>query len=91
MGLKTLTPDHRDLQLISIRVSINHSLNDGQRAEEIRSRWMDLDCFLVQLRKSNEFRLWVIYSTEREKEWARECLERLLPETTKRGIVELKS
>lgn len=89
MALKTLTPDHRDLQQISICVPVGDSACDGRRAKKIRRRWVDLDRFLVQLWESNTFHTRIIDKTKGEEEGARKRLEVLLPEMTKRGIVEL--
>lgn len=88
MALKTLTSGHRDLQDISICLPDEDSVNDGQRAGEIQSWWMDIDRFLVRLWELNAFRAWVIYRTGVEQE-ARELVEMLLPEMMKKGAVEL--
>lgn len=85
MALKTLTSNHRDLQQISIHVFVG----GGERAVEIHRRWMDLDCFLAQLWEVNSFHTRVIYNTNGKEEEACECLERLFPKMTKRGIIQV--
>lgn len=91
MGLKTLTPDHRDLRQISFYIPVDDPASDGERAEEIHRQWVDLDRLLVRLWELNRFHTRVIHSARGKEGGVRERLERLLPEMTKRGIVELKS
>ena len=91
---KTLTSEHKDLRWISIYMGFRgqvdiHQLQQRDQAE-ISRRWRDLDHTLVQLWESNKTATRIIYITAGDgKTRAREYAEQLLPEITRRGIVEL--
>ena len=88
--LKTLTSEHKDLRLISIYIRIRGHVGVQRKTQpEISSRWRDLDHTLVQLWESSMIATRVVYTAGKEETGAREYVERLLPEMTKRGIVEL--
>jgi len=88
MALKTITPKHRD-----IRVSLHIPIYPGHVAyspeDEVGRQWVDLDHALIRLWESHGVRTRVVYSSGDEKEEAREYIGELLPEVTRRGIVEL--
>ena len=83
--LKTLTSEHKDLQLISICISIY----EYEIETETHILWVDLDHALVQLWESKAITIRVTYNTDEDEAEAREFVEQLLPEVTRRGIVEL--
>lgn len=85
LGLKTLTPEHKDLQLISIYIKIPEY---GIETEAL-SLWVDLDHTLVQLWESKAITIRVTYDVDNEKTEGRKFVEQLLPEVARRGIVEL--
>ena len=96
MALKTITPEHRDLGRISIylpprltfwNIGVDIRLSFG---EETSRGWSDLDHLLVQFWEAYSIRPRVGCVRKREKgQNAEYCIGRLLPETTKRGIVDL--
>ncbi|KAF9789289.1 hypothetical protein BJ322DRAFT_1177224, partial [Thelephora terrestris] len=88
MALKTLIADYRDFQEITICLPDDDSVDGRRQTEEVHGQWMDLDRFLAHLWKPDAFRVWLIYRTRGEGE-ACELAEWLLPEMTKKGIVEL--
>ena len=91
--LKTITSRHRDLREVLIEV---HALSDptvwptdaADVEDEIWEEWEDLDRTLVQLWESHAVRAKIKYYSGKREE-SREFMEDLLPEVTKRGIVEL--
>jgi hypothetical protein len=89
MTLETITPEHRDLQQISIHT--HFILSPEQQVKEAIRLWSDLDRALVQLWESHSIRVKVVYP--RFPEWSvattKVLLGRLFPEMTKRGIVNL--
>jgi len=88
--LKTLTPNHKDLWRISIHMVIREHANLQQIfGIDICDSWADLDHTLIQLWESNAVTTRVTYATGGDKTEARKFVEQLLPEMTRRGIVEL--
>ena len=93
--LKTITPQHRDLQQIAIYPDIwDH--DDGAGFEQIiyttpGAQWLDVDRLLVQFWDSRSIRSKVMYLpvVENEKMEIKDRAGRLLPELTKRGIIDL--
>jgi hypothetical protein len=91
-ALRTITPKHRDLRQIRIDVSFNVVLlgagaNVPQAIGEANYRqWLDLDRFLVQFWESHSIRPKFTSTTERDM---RKRFRRLLPEITKRGIIDI--
>jgi len=96
VALKTITPDHRDLRQISIylpsfltsfRVGVDIRRSIGQATSR---GWSDLDHLLVQFWESCSVRPRI--GCEKEGEQYRRsteyCIGSLLPEITKRGIVD---
>ena len=91
MALQTITHKNRDFQL---RIHIPSYLapartdsNFGQTiGEENREQWLDLDRLLVQLWESRSIRPKVKSMTDRD---VRDYVGHLLPEITKRGIIDL--
>ena len=86
--LKTITPKHRDLRQITIRIPYYLTLTDAKQTigEAICGQWSDLDCLLVLLWESRSVRLKVVCAVVRGIEV---CIGLLLPEATKREIVDL--
>ena len=94
VALQTITPKHRDLHQISIYVPYSLILigsDDNARlafGEEVFGQWLDLDRLLVQLRESCSLHPRVVCA---ELTWEtrglRDCIECLLPETAKRGMI----
>ena len=100
MTLNTITSNHRDLQQVSIRlapdlacITPEYYAIVEQRIENAipGARWLDLDRLLVNLWESRATRIKVMYHqpeltrAKAMKDWAMH----LLPELTKRGIVDL--
>ena len=97
MALQTVTSEHRDLQRISFHVPYQYTL-DGLGAnirqglgEVWYGQWLDLDRLLVQFWESRSIRPKITYNCEsqEEKKEAIDCVSCLLPEITKRGIIDL--
>ena len=89
MALQTITPNHRDLQQITIWLSYSLTTNVGanfRRAigEVYCGQWVDLDHLLIQLWESCLIRPKVIVATR-----GADCVRHLLQEVTKRGIIDL--
>ena len=83
-ALQTITPEHRNLRQISISV-----LDAWQTAgDAICGQWLSLDRLLVQLLESRSIHPNVVLGGM-QGTGKRYCIERLLPELTKRGLVEL--
>ena len=97
MALRTITPNHRNLRQIFIGIPYalsRHGVGANIRqtlGETIYERWLDLDHLFIQLWESNSIRPGVRYSctSESEKKETVDCVSCLLPEATKRGIVDL--
>jgi hypothetical protein len=86
-------PEHRDLQNISIYIypSFDSSADDSVDpkmavGEEVYKQWMDLDDLLVQLWESHAVPTKLI--AERKAGWVYRVVTGLLPEITKRGIIQ---
>jgi len=94
-AIRTITPEHRDLQQITVYVPYslsisNHDTNTPQTLQATSMQWSDLDHLLVQLWESRSIRPRVGCSWSRgEGEHTDDCIAYLFPEITKRGIVEL--
>ena len=95
VALQTITPEHRDLRRISIRVS--HCLTvfevdaDGQRSigEAISRQWWDLDHRLVQFWDSRSIRPRVVCTRPGGRVGDAETrIGCLLPEMAKRGVID---
>ena len=96
-ALQTVTSEHRDLQGISIHVSYQYTLggpgaNIRQDLGEVTyGQWLDLDRLLVQFWESRSIRPKITYNhrSQDERREAIDCVSCLLPEITKRGIIDL--
>ena len=97
MVLQTITPEHRDLSQISIYVSdyvasvvVNADVKKTI-GEALFGQWLDLDRLLVQLWESRSIRPKVIREAVVEGGlWSmKDCIGSLLPEMTKRGMIDL--
>ena len=96
MALRTIKPEQRSFPQISIhvpqylacvRVDADIETTIG---ETNLGQWFDLDRLLVQLRESHSIRSKVIRTVLRgEKQDMKDCIGCLLPEMTKRGMVDL--
>ena len=93
MELRTITPGHRELRKIAIRVHLATGSTDPDLRhtiqEEILGQWSELDHVLAQLWESHSIRSKIICfspptSTENN---AKECVGWLLPTVTRRGIL----
>ena len=94
-ALQTITPEHRDLRQISIylpfqltfyKIDANIKRSFGEAASR---SWSSLDHLLVQFWELRSIRPRVGCATQGEKGQNTEyCIRCLLPETTKRGIVD---
>jgi hypothetical protein len=91
-ALQTITPQHRDLQHLIIDILHNYSFADlGDNDEEavgelVHGQWPDLDRLLIQFWGSHSIRPKVVFTAGHGVE---DSIESLLPEITKRGIVEV--
>ena len=93
MALQTITPEHRDLQRISIHMPYYLTLlgvGVGKFLGEATCReWSDLDRLLVQFWESRSIRPRVGCVRLGQKQQSTEyCIGCLLPEITKRGIFD---
>ena len=91
---RTITPNHGHVQKITIYVLYRKSLSDGNPdtrqafGERIFGHWMELDKILAQLCESRSIRPEVLYFPSGGTEEAIiECMGRLLPEITRRGMI----
>ena len=95
--LRTITSNRRDLQGVSIRVAYEY---DGFGAgaiirqtigEIVYGHWLDPDRPLIQFWESRSIRPKITYShtSQGEMEEVIDCVSSLLPEVTKRGVVDL--
>jgi len=96
MALQTITPEHRDLQQITIRIPYRHGPparvpeNLREAAEEDGYRqWMDLDSLLVQLSESRAIRTKVMHGVRNSGRNLEMCehIESLLPGIAERGTI----
>jgi hypothetical protein len=91
-ALHTITSEHRDLREISIRLPYCLTLD---RASTIRQAiagagsdlWLNLDCLLVQFWESHSIRPMIVYTANTGI--TRDHIECLLPEITKRGVIDI--
>ena len=94
-ALRTITPKHRDLRQISIHVSYDPTTagagaNVWQTIGPIREQWLVLDRLLVQFWESRSIRPRATCATWTGGEQdTKDCVRCLLPETTRRGMVEI--
>ena len=93
LAIQTITPKHRDLRQICIHFPYNQAFAGGSANVEqtiggaICDEWLALDCAFVQLWESRSIRLEFTYiGLGKEKEMS-ESIDCLLPETTKRRII----
>ena len=95
MALQTITPEHRDLRQISIYMpyylTFSNIGTDIRQSigEVVSSQWSDLDRLLVQFWQLRSIRPKLGSVGLAEKGQNTEyCIECLLPEISKRGIVD---
>jgi len=95
-ALQTITIEQRDLQHISIYAPSRFTHIDPKAnvretiGGEISEQWLDLDRLLAQFWESRSIRPKVVCTTqERGNKNTRCCIGCLLPEVTKRGIIDL--
>ena len=94
-ALQTITPKHQDLQQITIHIpyylTVAKVFADVRRAigEAGYGQWLELDRLFVQVWESRSIRPKAVVCAMqvKEKEDMRDCIGRLLPETTKGGII----
>jgi hypothetical protein len=92
LPLQTITPTHRDFRHFTIRIPghllLPRFLVNIKQAigEAVFGQWLDFDRFLVQLWKSCSVRPRVMYTAQRG---VADCIGCLLPEVTKRGILNI--
>jgi len=95
MALQTITPEHRDLRQITIQVPKSLTFNAGTGGggiieEAIRGQWLDLDRLLVQFVESSSIRPSVTQTISKGSRGdAKDHIGCLLPELTKKGIIDL--
>lgn len=95
MELQSLTPKHHDLQQISIELPYNMTFavsgaNIVQTiSDENYGQWLDLDRILVRFWESHSIRPVMKYPRPKPMQSMRVCIESLLPEATRRGIMEM--
>ena len=98
--LRTVTDGHRNLQRISIEtidLLVARDLNYSDPASFVHAigaayrEWLELDGVLAGLSEAHSIRVKVLYKApERiDGKISRSCLEMLLPELTKGGVVDL--
>ena len=83
--LETITVEHQGLQRIVIGLDRIAGLGE---ANPSATGWLDLDRLLVQFRESRSIHAW-LGCTSNPPGWLADDTARLLPELTKRGIVDL--
>jgi hypothetical protein len=97
MALRTITPDHRHLQEISLyapRLRFRHTEDPAYDwygvGESLYGQWLELDRLLVQLWESHSIRLKISCraSSGKEGEVAVSRMHSLFPEVTNRGIAD---
>ena len=84
MTLQTVKSEN--LQSITISPDRNVPTTIG---EADRKGWNDLDMLLVQFWNTHSIRPRVMYPAGRENEYTRDCVPSLLPELTRRGLVDM--
>jgi hypothetical protein len=91
-ALRTITPEHRDLRRISIHMPYRLTTTYGggnatqSIGDPVYGQWLGLDRLLVQLWESRSVRPRIIHMATQD---LRDCAGFLLPEVTKRGIIDL--
>jgi hypothetical protein len=91
-ALQTITPKNRDLRQLIIDIPHNCIFagpgdNDEEGfGEPVHGQWPDLDRLLIQFWESHSIRPKVIFTAEHGVE---DSIGSLLPEITKRGIVDV--
>jgi hypothetical protein len=98
-ALQTITPEHRDLQQISIETLYLHFVDllgagvytdvRGAVGETGYGEWLELDCSLIQLWESRSIRPKIACTPRKTSQELVDFIECLLPEITKRGIIDL--
>lgn len=92
--LNTITAEHRNLREILLHgadlFKCIVSLVNARRVvgDELFQQWMDFDRSLIRLWESHAVRIRITYPSGRREELC-EFMGDLLPETMKRGLVEL--
>ena len=95
MALETITFEHRNFQQISIHAPyhppsiVDHTNLKKTLGEPHHRQWMVLDLLLVQFWELRAIRPKIVCGVPREKKWVYEYVGSLLPEITKRGIIDL--
>ena len=96
LALQTITPKHRDLRQISIHVPYRRTFASVPAnvrqiiGEPVFGQWLALDRVLVQVWESHSICPKIMYiAPGKEKKVMDACMGYLLPEITKRGIVDL--
>jgi hypothetical protein len=77
-----------DLQLISASIR-RYSASANPVEEKVRQEWQDLDRLLVQFWISHSIRPKITYETWKIGDDSRGLVQSLLPELTRRGLVDL--
>ena len=78
----------KNLQQIAI-FSYERTPLSAQIKEAVDREWQDLDHLLVQLWTSHSVRLKIMYRREEGEDEARGLAQRLLPELTRRGVIDV--
>ena len=92
--LKTITSKHMDLREVSIKGRAlsdptDWPTNAAAVGDDTRTQWVYLERIIIQLWESHSVRTKVkYYSTRREE--SNELMSDLLPEATRKGVVELE-
>ena len=91
--LKTITSKHMDLREVLITgqalfSSTDWSTNAAAVGDSTRTQWVDLERIIIQLWESHSVRTKVKYYSMRREE-SNELMRDLLPEATRKGVVEL--
>ena len=104
LTLKTITRDHRNLQLITLDASevltvLQDNYDDGNPTtpvdvlgQNMFNSWIELDLLLAKLSESHSFNLEVLYDlydVMPDEDQARSWVECLLPEFMGKGTVKL--
>jgi hypothetical protein len=92
-ALQTITPERRDLLQLTIDIPRNLTVagfvaNGEEIGELTHGQWLDLDCLLVLLWESRSIRPKIVYTVGFGM---RDFVRSLLPEITKRGVVDVMS
>ena len=95
MALQTITAEHRDLRQISVYMPSYLTFTEVHAdiretlGEEVSKLWSDLDSLLVQFWELRSIRPKVGYAGLVEEGLNPEyCIKCLLPEITRRGVVD---